>query len=409
MSFKEFGFVPEVIEGLEAMGFTEPTPIQDQAIPIINEGKDLIGCAQTGTGKTAAFLLPIINKIHQQSKHDKINTLIIVPTRELAVQIDNQVQGLAYYLNVSSIAVYGGGDGDSWEVQKKAILTGADIMVATPGRLIAHIHQEYVDLSGIQYLILDEADRMLDMGFNEDIMKIIKDVPKKRQTLLFSATMPFKIRHLAKKILQEPEEVTIALSKPVELVVQGAFMTYDGQKNDLISHLLQAKELKSVLTFCSRKTTVKNLNKDLQNLGIKSRAIHSDLDQAEREKILLDFRNRKFPVLVATDVLSRGIDIENIDLVINYDVPQDAEDYVHRIGRTARASSAGVAFTLINEDDQWKFSQIERLIGSEVRKIKLPAHLGDGPEYNPKSFRSKGKKTFRKKSKSRGQTVKKKT
>ncbi len=382
---------------MEAMGFETPTPIQEGAIPIINDGKDLIGCAQTGTGKTAAFLLPILNMIHNTTDHHKIKTLIIVPTRELAIQIDNQIQGLAYYLNVSSIAVYGGGDGGSWEVQKKAILQGADIMVATPGRLIAHIHQEYVDLSGIKYLILDEADRMLDMGFNDDIMKIIKSIPGERQTLLFSATMPPKIKNLAQKILKEPEEIAIAISKPAERVVQAAFMTYDGQKNDLISHLLQAKDLKSVIIFCSRKSTVKVLDKDLRKLGIKSRSIHSDLEQKEREEILLDYRNRDFPVLIATDILSRGIDIEDIDLVINYDVPQDAEDYVHRIGRTARASSKGVAFTLINEDDQQKFGQIERLIGSEVRKIKLPSHLGEGPTYNPRSYNKKGKRKFRRK------------
>lgn len=409
MSFKEFGFVPEVIEGLEAMGFSNPTPIQEQAIPIITSGKDIIGCAQTGTGKTAAFLLPIINKIHQEPDHDKISTLIIVPTRELAIQIDNQVQGLAYYLNVSSIPVYGGGDGSSWDVQKKAIMTGADIMVATPGRLISHIHQEYVDLSGIQHVILDEADRMLDMGFHEDIMKIIKDVPVKRQTLLFSATMPTKIRGLAKTILTAPEEVTIALSKPAERVVQGAFMTYDGQKNDLIVHLLKAKDLKSVIIFCARKITVKSLNKDLKKEGINSEAIHSDLEQSEREKILLDYRNREFPVLIATDIMSRGIDIEDIDLVINYEVPQDAEDYVHRIGRTARASSKGIAFTLINEDDQYNFGKIEELIGAEVRKIKLPTYLGEGPTYDPKSYRKRGRSNFIRKPKRGGHTAKKRT
>ncbi len=409
MSFKEFGFVPEVIEGLEAMGFSNPTPIQEQAIPIINAGKDLIGCAQTGTGKTAAFLLPIINKIHQETGHNKTGTLIIVPTRELAIQIDNQVQGLAYYLNVSSIPVYGGGDGSSWDIQKKAIMTGADIMVATPGRLISHIHQEYVDLSGMKYLILDEADRMLDMGFNEDIMKIIKQVPENRQTLFFSATMPTKIRGLAKKILKSPEEVSIALSKPAERVVQGAFMTYDGQKNDLIVHLLKAKELKSVIIFCARKITVKSLNKDLKKEGINSEAIHSDLDQSEREKLLLNYRNCEFPVLVATDIMSRGIDIEDIDLVINYEVPQDAEDYVHRIGRTARASSKGIAFTLINEDDQYNFGKIEEFIGAEVHKIKLPSNLGEGPKYNPKAHRNKGRGNFSRKPKRGVHTTKKRT
>ncbi|MDA0196633.1 MAG: DEAD/DEAH box helicase [Bacteroidetes bacterium] len=396
MTFSDFGFSSEIIEGLEAMGFQNPTPIQEQAIPVIQEGKDLIGCAQTGTGKTAAFLLPILNKIHQAEKHDNIKVLIIVPTRELAIQIDNQIQGLAYYLNVSSIAVYGGGDGSSWDIQKKAIQTGADIMVATPGRLIAHINQEYVDLTSIKHVILDEADRMLDMGFNEDITRIIKDVPKERQTLLFSATMPKKIRELSQKILSHPEEISLAISKPAERVVQGAFLTFDGQKNSLIAHLLQAKTLKSVLIFCSRKSTVKELNRDLKKLGIQSEAIHSDLEQHEREKLLLDYRNRTFPVLIATDILSRGIDIEDIDLVMNYDVPRDAEDYVHRIGRTARASSKGIAFTLINEDDMWKFHQIERLIGSEVRKIKLPPHLGSGPDYDPQGSKNRGKSYHKK-------------
>ncbi|MEQ9426530.1 MAG: DEAD/DEAH box helicase [Cyclobacteriaceae bacterium] len=395
MTFKDFGFASEVVDGLAAMGFENPTPIQEQAIPVITQGRDLIGCAQTGTGKTAAFLLPILDKIHKGTEHNKISTLIIVPTRELAIQIDNQVQGLGYYLNASSIAVYGGGESMAWDIQKKAIVTGADIMIATPGRLIAHINQEYVDLSHVEHVILDEADRMLDMGFHDDIMKIIKKAPQERQTLLFSATMPKKIRDLANKILNNPEEISIAISKPAERVVQGAFLTYDGQKNELISHLLQAKEMKSVIVFCARKTTVKSLNRDLKKLDINSEAIHSDLEQKEREEILLGFRNRSFPVLIATDILSRGIDIEDIELVINYDVPNDAEDYVHRIGRTARASSKGIAFTLINEDDQYKFHQIEKLIESEVRKIKLPSHIGEGPEYKPNTSR-RGKKPFRK-------------
>lgn len=395
MRFEEIGIHPPVLDGLEAMGFENATPIQEQAIPLILDNKDLIACAQTGTGKTAAFLLPVLQKISDK-EHDgsKINTVIIAPTRELAMQIDNQIQGLGYYLGISSIAVYGGGDGSSWDVQKKALVKGADIIVATPGRFIAHINQEYVDLSPVEHFILDEADRMLDMGFYDDIKKIMNCLPEKRQNLMFSATMPPKIRKLASEVLKDPSEINIAISKPAERILQAAFLTYDNQKTGLLSHLLKAKKLTSVIVFTSRKTSVDRLISAFKKEGIIASGIHSGLEQDKREEVLRDFTNRKINIIVATDVLSRGIDIEGIDMVVNYDVPQDAEDYVHRIGRTARASSDGVAFTFINEDDVNRFHRIERLIETEIRKIKLPSYLGEGPEYKPFSGPKRGARKF---------------
>jgi len=386
-----------VLEGVEAMGYEEATPIQQLAIPEILQNKDLIACAQTGTGKTAAFLLPVMQKIHLAADHGKINTLIISPTRELAVQIDNQVQGLGYFLNIGSIPVYGGGDGSSWDTQKKALVRGADIVVATPGRLIAHIQQEYVDFSHIKHFILDEADRMLDMGFYDDIKLIMKHLPKKRQNLMFSATMPSKIRKLAKEVLVNPKEISIAVSKPAENIVQAAFLTYDGQKADLLKHLLSAKELKSVIVFSSRKSSVDQLTREFKKMGFKAESIHSGLEQTKREEVLREFINRNINVIVATDVLSRGIDIEGIDMVVNYNVPQDAEDYVHRIGRTARASANGIAFTFINEEEGYLFDKIEKLIEREVRKIKLPSHLGEGPQYTIKKPFDKRRNNFNRK------------
>lgn len=381
MKFKEIGIENPVLEGVEAMGFEEATPIQEQAIPEILNNKDLIACAQTGTGKTAAFLLPVMQKIHKEGNNGKISTVIISPTRELAVQIDNQIQGLGYFLSISSIAVYGGGDGSSWDTQKRALVDGADIVVATPGRLIAHMQQEYVDFSHVKHFILDEADRMLDMGFYDDIKLIMEKMPKERQNLMFSATMPSKIRKLAKEVLVNPIEISIAISKPAENIVQAAFLAHDGQKAELLKHLLSAKPLKSVIVFTSRKSSVDQLTREFKKMGIKAEAIHSGLEQAKREEVLREFINRNVNVMVATDVLSRGIDIEGIDMVVNYNVPQDAEDYVHRIGRTARASADGIAFTFINAEEGYLFRKIEALIEREVRKVKLPAHLGEGPEY----------------------------
>jgi ATP-dependent RNA helicase RhlE len=384
VKFNELNFEKNLQEGLDSMGFETPTPIQEQAIPIILAGKDLIACAQTGTGKTAAFVLPILDKLSKRPT-ESTNTLIIVPTRELALQIDQALQGFSYFTSVSSIAIYGGSDGSVFETEKRALSEGANVIIATPGRLMAHLNMGYVKLDELEHLILDEADRMLDMGFVDDIIKISTYLPKKRQTLMFSATMPSKIRSLATKLLNNPEQINIAISKPAAGVIQGAYLVYDTQKNNLIKSLLEGKEkeLSSVIIFLSTKQKVKELDRDLQKAGIKAKAIHSDLEQSEREEVLRNFRSKQVQILVATDILSRGIDIEDISLVINYDVPGDAEDYIHRIGRTARAASTGIALTFINEFDQQKFKQIEDLIGSEVNKIPLPAHLGQGPVYAP--------------------------
>jgi superfamily II DNA/RNA helicase len=381
LSFNEY-FEPELLEGLDSMGFEKPTPIQEQAIPVILENKDLIACAQTGTGKTAAFLLPIMNKIIK-SHSDTINTLVIVPTRELAIQIDTALQGFAYFTPVTSIAIYGGSDGTSYEQEKKALTQGANIIIATPGRLIAHINQGYVKFGTLKHLVLDEADRMLDMGFSEDLNRIISFLPSNRQTLLFSATMPPKIRTLADKILKSPEKINIAVSKPAERVMQGAYVVHNTQKVELIRQLLTGKKLKSIIIFSSTKSKVKELEKELRKLGMNVAAIHSDLTQDQRNEVMRNFRNRKLQILVATDILSRGIDIDSIELVINFDVPGDAEDYIHRVGRTARAEATGVALTLIGPADQRKFKSIEDLIGSEVKKLALPPSLGEGPEYEP--------------------------
>lgn len=399
MKFSDFNFEDSLQEGLDSMGFENPTPIQEQAIPIIQNNKDLIGCAQTGTGKTAAFLLPILNKLAKDPT-TTINTLIIVPTRELALQIDQALQGFSYFTSVSSLAIYGGSDGSVFEIEKRALTEGANIIIATPGRLMAHLNMGYVKLDSLETLILDEADRMLDMGFVDDILKITTYLPKQRQTLMFSATMPPKIRTLATKLLQNPEHISIAVSKPAEGVIQGAYLVYDTQKNNLIKSLLEGKDLSSVIIFVSTKLKVKELERDLQKAGLKAKAIHSDLEQPEREEVLRNFRSKKLQILVATDILSRGIDIEDIGLVINYDVPGDAEDYIHRIGRTARAASTGVALTFINEYDQQKFLQIETMLGSEVKKITLPESIGVGPAYTPevrmKRPFSKNKKPFSK-------------
>lgn len=382
MKFTEFNLDTQLMEGLSSMGFENATPIQDQAIPIILSGRDLIGCAQTGTGKTAAFLLPILSKL-AANPSPNVDTLIISPTRELALQIDRALQGFAYFTSVSSLAIYGGNDGFSFEQEKKALTTGANIIIATPGRLMSHLNMGYVKFDKLRHLILDEADRMLDMGFSEDITRIIKYVPVKRQTLLFSATMPPRIRTLANKILINPAQISIAISKPAEGIVQAAYMVYDNQKNRLILDLLNGKNLQSVLIFSSTKSKVKELEKDLHKLRLSVKAIHSDLEQREREEVLRDFTARKTQVLVATDILSRGIDIEGIDLVINYDVPNDAEDYVHRIGRTARAQSTGTAITFITEKDQRNFKKIEDFLGRQIYKSPVPSHLGKAPAYRP--------------------------
>jgi superfamily II DNA/RNA helicase len=395
LKFEEFNLHEDVLEGIHAIGFEKATQIQEQAIPLILNGKDIIASAQTGTGKTAAFLLPVIHKIINTKNDNHIKALVIVPTRELAVQIDQQLEGLSYFSSVSSIAVYGGTDGISFSQEKQALAEGADIIIGTPGRLIAHLNMGYVKVKELDFLILDEADRMLDMGFHDDIMKIISFVSKERQTLLFSATMPDKIRILARKVLKDPVEINIAISKPAEKVLQVAYVVYDKQKIPLVTHLLKVKRLKSILIFCSTKSNTKELAKELKKAKLSVAEIHSDLDQTNRENVLMNFKSRKLNILVATDILSRGIDIEDIDLVINYDVPHDGEDYIHRIGRTARAEAEGMAITLINEKEQRKFLAIEELLEKPVLKIKIPEEIGEGPEYKPGtalSFNNKNRK-----------------
>lgn len=392
-SFKEFMFHSSINESIDAMGFSKPTAVQAKTIPIIRQNKDLIACAQTGTGKTAAFLLPVLQKIVEDDDFTGTKLLVIVPTRELAMQIDQQVQGFSYFVPVSSVAVYGGGDGDTWDQQKSAIAAGVNIIIATPGRLISLISLDYLKSDNLQTLVLDEADRMLDMGFYDDIIKIINALPKKRQTLMFSATMPPKIRTLAKTILTDPQEVNISIAKPAEGVLQGAYLVHDEQKTALIMDLLHDKpELKSILIFSATKKNVKILYKQLKSDGLLCGAIHSDLQQNERITALNDFKNRRFQILVATDIVSRGIDIDSIDLVINYDVPADAEDYVHRVGRTARAEMTGVALTFINSRDVKSFRNIESLIGNVIHKLQLPPHLGKGPEYSNSIFTGSGRR-----------------
>jgi superfamily II DNA/RNA helicase len=382
LTFNDFNFDERLLNGLSSMGFSKPTPIQEQAIPIILEDHDLIACAQTGTGKTAAYILPILNKIlHAEKRH--LNTLVIAPTRELAQQIDQQIEGFGYFLGVSSISIYGGGDGATWDQQRRALEEGADIIIATPGRLIALLAAGTIKFDHLEHLVLDEADRMLDMGFYDDIVKIIRYLPSERQTVLFSATMPPKIRTLATKILKDPKEIAISIAKPAAGIVQQAYVVYDTQKGEVLKHVIKTTPWNSMIIFASTKEVVKKLDAAFQRSSLKAKAFHSDLEQAEREEILRAFKNKQVNILIGTDVLSRGIDVEGISLVINYDVPPDPEDYVHRVGRTARAETTGTAVTLINERDQRKFFSIERLIGDTINKLPLPSSIGDGPVYQP--------------------------
>lgn len=402
ITFDDLALDYDLLDGLDVMGFRHPTPIQKQAIPIILDGKDLVACAQTGTGKTAAFVLPIIHKI-LNAQHRHLNTLILTPTRELAQQIDQQVEGLSYYTSVNSIAIYGGGDGSLWEQQHKALRQGADIIIATPGRLISFLSSGNFKLDGLQHLVLDEADRMLDMGFYDDIMRVVAMLPKERQTLLFSATMPPKIRQLANTILRNPEEVTLSISKPAEKIDQQVYLVYNQQKEQLLKHILADEQFQAILIFCSTKDKVKELNHSLRKLHIPAKAFHSDLEQAEREDIMRDFKAKKLRILVGTDVLSRGIDVDGIDLVINYDAPPDAEDYVHRIGRTARAERTGTAITFINEKDMRRLASIERLIEKEISRKLLPAELGEQPAFKTGGGgNGKHRRNFRKGGKGKG-------
>jgi superfamily II DNA/RNA helicase len=409
--FDELDLNPELLESIEYMGFTDTTPIQEEAIPVILSGNDLIACAQTGTGKTAAYLLPIMNFISAQ-RPAHTHTLVLVPTRELAIQIDQQVQGLAYTLNITSIAVYGGGDGSGWDQEKAALSKGADIIVATPGRLISHLNQGYVKFNLIEVLVLDEADRMLDIGFYDDIMRIISYLPKNRQTLMFSATMPPKIRSMSKHIMKKPVEIALKMSKPAEGVLQVIYKLSDNQKLPLINSLIaDHPEYTSILIFSSTKKKLSEIVRGLRSKLYLVEGISSDLEQKEREEMLVRFRSRKTRVLVATDVLSRGIDIKDIDLVINFDAPSDAEDYVHRVGRTARAETTGVAITLINRMDIPKMQRIEKLIGYEVYSAPLPDFIAEmhvkSPDHEPspkKSVKGGFKRRYNQKDRRKGRT-----
>lgn len=413
MRFEDLDLEPEVLDGLDAMNFIEATPIQEQTIPVVLEGRDIIACAQTGTGKTAAYILPLLNLIMRhkvEGDKDAVRAIIIAPTRELASQIDMQFEGFSYFMPISTLSVSGGGDGTQWDQQLRAFNKGADVIIATPGRMISHLINSKISLDSVEYLVLDEADRMLDMGFYDDIMKISKYLPKKRQTLLFSATMPVKIRTLAKNILNNPAEINIAISKPNEAIKQMAYVCYEPQKIGLIEHIFSTPVESKTIIFSSSKIKVKDLAHRLKRMKYNVRAMHSDLEQSERDEVMLDFKNGKVSILVATDIVSRGIDITDIGLVINYDVPHDPEDYIHRIGRTARANAEGEAITFISKEEQDKFGKIERFLEREVEKIALPQELGEVPEYTPsvnkpkkfKNYKYKGKKRpfFKKKGKS---------
>lgn len=382
VDFHSFNLHEDVLTGINSMGYNNPTPVQQQAIPLILEQKDLIACAQTGTGKTAAYLLPLIDRISHEG-YEHTSTLILVPTRELAKQIDEQVEGFGYFASVSSIAIYGGNKGDDWEQQKRALTTGADIIIATPGRLLSHMAMGYVKLDQLNHLVLDEADKMLDMGFMDDLIKIISQLPKQRQTLLFSATMPRKIRDLAQQILQQPAEVNLAISKPAEGIDQRLYLTFDNQKLPLLEHLLRELDVQSMIIFTSRKSNVSPIVRSLKKMNFTAEGISSDMTQDEREKALQGFKNKQYQIVVATDILSRGIDIDSLSHVVNFDMPQDAEDYVHRVGRTARAASTGMAITFVNEKDMFRVQKVERLIERELPKLPLPEDFGPGPAFDP--------------------------
>jgi ATP-dependent RNA helicase RhlE len=384
MDFTAFDFHPDLLDGIDSLNFKKATPIQEQAIPLILEGKDLIGIAQTGTGKTAAFILPILDMILDMPEDNTTKALVVVPTRELAMQIDQAVEAYSYFTGISCIAVYGGSGGSEFSQERQALSKGAELIIATPGRLIAHLNMGYVNFSKLRFLVLDEADRMLDMGFMPDLNKIINTLNPDRQNLLFSATMPQGVLKLAKSLMRDPVSVNIALSKPAEGVRQCAYVVHDDQKLPLLQDILKDRTGQRILVFSSTKQAVAKLYQKLKPKNLTVGQISSDLEQTDREKVMLAFRNRQIDLLVATDVLSRGIDIDGIDLVINYDVPQDAEDYVHRVGRTARAAREGTAITLIGPTDQRRFQRIEELIGSTVEKLPVPESIGKTPEYAPK-------------------------
>lgn len=394
MYFDETQLNDNVLDALYDMRFDQCTPIQEKCIPPILEGRDLLGVAQTGTGKTAAYLLPILSKLDDGGyPHDAINCVIMSPTRELAQQIDQAMQGFGYYLNgVSSVAVYGGNDGNRYDQELKSFQMGADVVIATPGRLISHISLGSADLSKVSFFVLDEADRMLDMGFSEDIKMIASKLPATCQTIMFSATMPEKIEELAKSLLKNPVEVKIAVSKPAEKIKQSAYVCYETQKIGIVKDLFRKGDLNRVIIFSGKKQKVKAINRTLQQMKINSGEMHSDLEQAERDEILYKFKTGQIDVLVATDIVARGIDIDDIAMVINFDVPHDPEDYVHRIGRTARAQRDGIAITFVSEDEISSFKQIEKFLGRVVDKNELPEGLGETPDYNAPRSRGRGGK-----------------
>ena len=384
MYFDELPLADEVLDALWDMHFDECTPVQEHTIPVILEGRDVISCAQTGTGKTAAFILPLLtNLLYDNHDPNKLNAIIMAPTRELAQQIDQQMEGFGFYVPFSSVAIYGGNDGGAWGTQSTGLQKGADIVIATPGRLLSLMNIYNIDFSGVKYFILDEADRMLDMGFYDDIMAVVNRLPKDRQTIMFSATMPANIRKMAKAIMNNPAEVQIAVSRPPESIRQMAVDLFEAQKTAFIVQKFSSsgdQELKKVIVFVGKKQRVKELTHALRANHIDARAMHSDLEQKERDEVMLDFRNNKVDVLVATDIVSRGIDVDDIPLVINYDVPRDAEDYVHRIGRTARAENKGEALTLVSPEDKHFFNKIERFLQKSIERLPLPASLGAAPD-----------------------------
>lgn len=393
MYFTDFDFEDEILDALDAMRFEKCTPIQEQTLQPLMEGRDLIGVAQTGTGKTAAYLLPVLNELCRGGyPEDSINCIIMAPTRELAQQIDRQLEGFTYFMQVSSVAVYGGNDGQRYQQELRGMSKGADIIVATPGRLISHINLGNIDLSKVSFFILDEADRMLDMGFYNDIITIAKQLPKKRQTMLFSATMPEEIRRLAKDLLTDPLQITLSIAKPADGITQQAYICYEKQKLGIINDIFNSESSERVILFASRKSKVKEISLTLKRHGFNVGEMHSDLSQSERDEIMFRYKSRKIDMIVATDILARGIDIDDIRIVINYDVPRDHDDYIHRIGRTARAGTKGRAITFVSEEDQEYFKRIEDFIEQEVPKMELPQALGEAPAYEPNKKREDSKR-----------------
>lgn len=391
MKFEDTYLSDDILDALYDMRFVECTPIQEKCIPEILNYYDIIGVAQTGTGKTAAYLLPILSLLSEGDyPNDHINCVIMSPTRELAQQIDNAMQGFSYYLdNISSVAVYGGNDGNRYDQETKGLRMGASIVIATPGRLLSHIRTGNVDLSKVSFFVLDEADRMLDMGFYDDIMQIVKQLPDDRQTIMFSATMPPKIQTMARALLHNHKEINIAISKPAEKIAQSAYICYEEQKVGLIKHFAKTSQLDRTIIFCGKKERVKVINRELKRANINCLEMHSDLTQQERDDVMYKFKAHIADVLVATDIVARGIDIDDIKTVINFDVPNDAEDYVHRIGRTARAENSGCSITLVSPNDMYKFHEIETFLGKEIQKDTMPAELGEVPEYKIENKKAK--------------------